>query len=474
MKYAIKILPLSFLFIIFSCITSVQKENTLPKPKNIIIFIGDGMGYNHVLASNYYEYGEANSQIYEQEDWVKYAMATYNAVVDFKNGDTVYSSGYNPQKAWIDADYVMDKYTDSGAGGTAISSGKKTYDSSIGIGIYGDTLVLISNYAKKLGKSVGIVTAVPISHATPASFVAHNASRKKYEEIAKYLIFNSVADVIMGAGNPSFNNSGDSANSIAKYVGGFELWNQLLENDKRTEFYLKGDTLQVNDINDDGKPNPWTLIQTREEFNALIENPVNERILGVAQVFSALNSYRRKQPDEKDPFDAPLNQNIPTLKEMTLAALSVLNLNENGFFIMVEGGAIDWASHDNISNRMIEEQVDFNNSIRAAVEWIEKYSSWEETLVIVTADHECGYLTGPSHPAIVNSPVKNNGKGKLPNMKWNSTSHTNQLVPFYAKGPGANLFEIYADEFDPKRGAYIQNTEIAQLIYLMWIEANRK
>lgn len=135
---------------------------------------------------------------------------------------------------------------------------------------------------------------------------------------------------------------------------------------------------------------------------------------------------------------------------------------------MIEGGAIDWAAHDNNSARMIEEQIDFNNSVKAAVEWLNKYSSWDETLIIVTSDHECGYLTGPSHPEIINSPVKNMGKGNMPAMKWNFDHHTNQLVPFYAKGPGAELFELFADEYDPLRGPFIQNTDIAKLIFLLW------
>ena len=93
--------------------------------------------------------------------------------------------------------------------------------------------------------------------------------------------------------------------------------------------------------------------------------------------------------------------------------------------------------------------------------WVEGNSSWSETLVIVTSDHETGYLTGSS--GIYNE-VVNNGKGVMPTMVWNSQSHTNQLVPIFAKGPGSDLFRKYAVGSDPVRGAYINNTDIPRVI----------
>jgi alkaline phosphatase len=163
-----------------------------------------------------------------------------------------------------------------------------------------------------------------------------------------------------------------------------------------------------------------------------------------------------------------LNPNVPSLADMTRAALNVLSQNPKGFFVMVEGGAIDWASHDNHLGRTIEEQIDFNNSIKAAIEWVEKYSSWEETLIIITADHETGYLTGPDHPENINSPVVNKGKGNLPGAKFNFGHHTNTLVPLYVKGPGQELFRLAAGEKDLVRGPYLQNVQVPQTIFMMW------
>ena len=134
---------------------------------------------------------------------------------------------------------------------------------------------------------------------------------------------------------------------------------------------------------------------------------------------------------------------------------------------MVEGGAIDWAAHANQTGRMIEEQIDFNNTVDYVVNWVETFSNWDETLVIVTGDHECGYLTGPNanNANPLTNPIINNGKNNVPGVKWNSGSHTNSLIPVYFKGAGSEYFNLVADQRDKIYGKYINNTEIAQGMY---------
>lgn len=444
------------------------KEPFIPKPKNIIFFIGDGMGYNHILSANYFEFGHDNAQPFEQPDWTHVGMATYPAVISQGEGEPVFSNGYSPRLAWLDPQYALVDYTDSGAGGTALATGRKTYNRSIGIGVKGDTLVNVSHAAKALGKSVGVVSSVPLSHATPASFAAHNSDRSHYEQIARYMIFNTRFDLIMGAGNPDFSDDGKASENNDRYVGGRELWNQLKANDGRTEYQVEGQTLRLLDADGNGQADPWTVIQTREEFRNMASGKAPSRVLGIPQVNSTLAQGRTRAENEQLPFTRPLSQNVPTLEEMTRAALNVLGQNPKGFFVMIEGGAIDWASHDNDLGRIIEEQIDLHNSIKAAIEWVEKYSSWDETLIIITADHETGYLTGPGHPRVVNPPVVNKGKGNMPEAKFNSDAHTNTLVPFFAKGAGQELFKLAAGEIDPVRGPYLQNVQVPQTIFLMW------
>lgn len=464
--FALVLLLLGFL----SCQMSGTENDahaSIPNPKNVILFIGDGMGYNQVLAANYYQHGRSGVQVYEQDDWQSMAIATYPAVVSLTDADTVFAAGYNPRKAWSDALYLSDDATGSAEAATAMSTGKKTYSRSIGLGIYGDTLTHISHVAKTLGKSVGVVTSVQICHATPAGFAAHNKLRYNYGEITSYMLFNTQLDLIMGAGNPDFDDNGLAVDGDTRYIGSRELWDQLKANDGRSKFLVDGDTLEVLDANGDGQADPWTLIQDREDFLTLAEGTTPSRVLGIPKVATTLH-YNRDGFENQLPDEQALNPSVPRLEELTRASLNVLGKNPKGFFVMIEGGAIDWAGHDNHLGRMIEEQIGFNQAVEAAVRWVEEHSSWDETLIVVTSDHETGYLTGPDHPESVNAPVKNVAKGEIPASKWNSTNHTNSLVPFYAKGKGSEIFQLFADETDPVRGPFIQNSEIPQALFLMW------
>ena len=235
----------------------------------------------------------------------------------------------------------------------------------------------------------------------------------------------------------------------------------------------------------DGVADPWTLIQSRHAFQDLMTGSTPKRVIGVAKVASTLqqsrggaSGYGSEEIQAHAPYETPLTESVPTLEEMTRAALNVLDNDPDGFFLMVEGGAVDWASHANQLGRMIEEQVDFNKSVDAAVAWVSANSSWDETLVIVTGDHECGYLTGPdsgpdgaaadSGEEPVWNPVVNNGQGVLPGAEWHSGSHTNSIIPFYARGAGASLFRHCADECDPVRGRYIDNTDIALVMFSLF------
>jgi alkaline phosphatase len=149
---------------------------------------------------------------------------------------------------------------------------------------------------------------------------------------------------------------------------------------------------------------------------------------------------------------------------MTKAALNVLDDDPDGLLLVVEDGAVDWASHANQSERMIEEQIDFDDAVQAVDDWVRANSNWGETLLVVTGDHETGYLTGPgSDPTW--KPIVNNGVGNLPGMEWHSRNHTNSLIVVSAKGDAARLFRRLADESDPVHGRYVDNAEIAEVVF---------
>ncbi len=217
------------------------------------------------------------------------------------------------------------------------------------------------------------------------------------------------------------------------------------------------------DADGDGVADPWTLIQTRAEFQALMSGPTPKRVLGTAQVYQTLQQGRSGDA-MADPYVVPRTETVPTLTEMTVAALNVLDNDPDGLYLMVEGGAVDWANHSNQPGRMIEEALEFERAVEAVVDWVQKNSNWGETLLIVTGDHETGYLWGPgSNPDWM--PIVNNGVGNLPGMQYNSPNHTNSLMILSAKGDAARMFHRYADQYDPVRGWYLDNAELAELVF---------
>ncbi len=149
-------------------------------------------------------------------------------------------------------------------------------------------------------------------------------------------------------------------------------------------------------------------------------------------------------------------------------ALNIFSRNREGFFLHVEGGAIDWAGHRNNSPRLIEEHVDFDNTVEAVIAWIEEHTSWDETLLVITGDHETGYLTGPGSGPDARpmwQPIENRGKGVLPGMEWHSGGHTNQLIPLFAKGAGAERLRDRVIDIDPERGPSIHHIDIGKVFF---------
>ena len=387
-------------------------------PQNIIFIIVDGGGFNHFKAAEMYE---KKTPPFEKFP-VRLAVTTYSA-----------GGSYGLKKASEDFNYVKTGFTDSAAAATALATGIKTSNGTLGLDINGIRLENVIEKCEKLGMSTGVVTTVPFSHATPAGFVAHQQSRNGYEQIADEMINQSDLEVIFGCGNPFFDDDGKKLNKPGsfKYVGSEKIWNSLVE----------------------GSADKWTLIQSRKDFLNLARGNTPKRVLGIAQAESTLQDKRSGK--SIIPFDVPFNQNVPTLSEMTKAALNVLDDDNDGFFIMIEAGAVDWASHDNNGARMIEEMTDFDNAAETVINWVETKSSWRKTLVIITADHETGYLT-----------VAASGK-KMPAMEWHTKDHTNSLVPFYAKGQGSKFFAGQVKGKDPLYGSYIDNTDIAKVIFTL-------
>jgi alkaline phosphatase len=120
---------------------------------------------------------------------------------------------------------------------------------------------------------------------------------------------------------------------------------------------------------------------------------------------------------------------------MADAALRLLARGPKGFFLMIEGGTIDWAGHDNCIEWNVAETVEFDRTCRLVLDWAAKR---DDTLVIITADHECGGL----------KVLEGRGKGEVPKVEWGSTNHTDVPVPVYAIGPGTERLKGEIDNVD--------------------------
>lgn len=418
--------------------------------KNVIIMLADGMGYNHIEAASFHRFGAPRGQSYWKMQHLP--ITTYS---------TNNKEGYPVDKLWADFKYFLRVPTDSSAAATAISSGVKCPNARVGLSKEGEPLPHMLYDAERLGKATGLVSTVRLSHATPASFSVHDVGRANEEPIARKMLLESAVDLIIAPGHPWRDDDGreiagagnpDAGNYT--YVGGLELWNQLRAG------------AAGGDADGDGNPDPWTLLDATDAIVALADAPQPARILGLVPVGKTLQ-VNRSGDVMADAFTVPFTPGLPTLAQLARAALAQLAQDPDGFYLMIEGGAVDWAGHDNRPGRLIEEQIDFDLAVEAVEAWIEQHSNWDETMLFITADHECGYLTGPgSDPDW--KPLVNNGQGNMPGMEFHSPQHTNQLVPVFAKGAGVDMLLEYVYGADPRHGDYADNTDISKVIRRAW------
>lgn len=420
-------------------------------PKNIIVMISDGGGYNQFDAARLYKSGSTLDQV-----GVDPATGVVNRVPGeatevfdtwpVRVGQSHYSASgrgyYDSAEAWGDFDWVKTGPTDSAAAGTALGTGVKTYNGVLGFDVDSNQLLTVGEQAMATGRKLGLVTSVPFNHATPAGFIAHNQSRNDNHGIAREMI-DSGASVIIGAGHPDYNSSGELI-------------------DTPNNAWIANEDLERLSSGAAG----YSYIESRADFETVAAGQsVPERLFGLARVHDTFQYNRASVSGDKNaaPFTDPLVQDVPSLTTASRAALNVLNKDDSGFFLMIESGAVDWAGHGNHTSRLVEEQLDFHSSVEAVSEWVETNSSWDETLVIVTADHETGYLAGPGAGSAW-TPMTGEA-GELPNVSWHSGDHTNALVPVYAKGAGSEVLAARADKWDSVRGAYLDNTAIGETVF---------
>lgn len=274
------------------------------RPRNIILMIGDGMGLAQIYAGQVANRGNL-------------FLSTMPVTGQSKTNST------------------DDLITDSAAGATAFATGIKTYNGAIGVDASGKPVKTILEEAEAHDLATGLVASCGITHATPASFIAHQEKRSMYEEIATDFL-NTDIDVFIGGARDHFADREDGRN----------LLEELMEMDYKV----------VTDIED--------LVSTEaNKVAGLIHAEHQPSILdGRGEMLGIASNF----------------------------AIDLLKRNDKGFFLMIEGSQIDWGGHDNNMAYVVTEMLDFDRVLGDILSFAEADG---ETLVIVTADHETGGLS---------------------------------------------------------------------------------
>lgn len=312
-------LLLSFLLLVLS--------GYAQQAKYVFYFIGDGMGVNQVQGTELYR-GELEGKIGITPIWfTQFPYATTATTFSATNG-----------------------VTDSAAAGTALATGNKTQNGTIGMKQDLQTEVSsVAVWAKNKGCRVGVTTSVSVDHATPAAFYAHDPSRGSYYKIGTDL-----------------------------YKAGFD-------------FYAGSDFIDPN--NKDNKDGNSENLYTMAEKNGYTIARGYKDYLKKCKKADKMILFQSEKASEKDrtaiPYAIDRTKDDLTLADITRSAINFLSKDlSKGFFLMVEGGKIDWACHSNDAATAFHEVADMDEAVKVAYEFNSQHP--DETLIVVTADHETG------------------------------------------------------------------------------------
>jgi len=298
--------------------------------------------------------------------------------------------------------------TDSAAAATAMATGTKTNNEIIGKDPDYNNLKNILEYAEKYGKSTGIVTTVQLTHATPAAFATHVRNRYQMEKIALQMMHKNI-EVLFGGGENYF----------------------LPENQKGC-FTGEGKRDDGNNLINKAVKNGYIYVCTKQELKNL-DTSITNRVLGL------FGAEEIKRPIK------------PNLALLTKKAVKILSNDPDGFFLMVEAGQIDWASHENNAANMLNSMLQFDKAVKTAYQ----FSQSSETLLIVISDHQTGKfeITPDKRSLFADGPFYMPDGTKF-FIQWNSDEHTADKVKIFASGTNSEMF----------KGTH-ENTYIFDVIY---------
>lgn len=384
------------------------------KAKNVILFIGDGMGVSTLTASRILE-GQLRGESGE-ENLLSFEQFPFSAL----------SRTYS----------VNQQTSDSAPTMSAIITGVKTDEGIISVNqnvVGGDYRTVKGNEATSLlemaemkGLSTGVVTTARLTHATPAACYAHTAMRDwesdldifarskeaynaKFPDIARQLIefpFGDGLEVAIGGGRSKF---------LPKEVADPEYTDK------------KGERLDQRNLPDEwlAKYKNSAYIYDKQGFDA-IDTKKTKHLLGLFEMSHLQYEYDRKK--------GKINE--PSLSELTAKAIDLLSKNKKGYFLMVEGGRIDHAHHDGNAYRALTETIELSNAVRTATQKV----NLDETLIIVTADHSHTFNMG-GYPIrgnnILGLTQEVNSQGMLEEKPKTDKNGKPYTTLNYANGPGA-------------------------------------
>ena len=319
-----------------------ETSSPAPRARNVILFIGDGLGPSQTALGLEYARVVEGRQLHLE--------------ILMESGETGYALPVSHQTT----------VTDSAAAATQIATGQVVWNQTLGIDIEGKPIETILERCESRGLATGLVTNMRLVHATPAAFASHQLSRYDPEpEIADQILAEHEIEVLLGGGARAFVPRGQRTSESLP-----GLPDRLDELSRRTD---------DRDLITEARERGYAVVSDRE---SLLDNASKgKKLLGL---FSATNL-----PYVLDRRSESLD-GVPSLAELTEAALLVLGAEEKGFFLMVEGGRIDYAGHDNDAGTMLHEILDFDEALGVASRFQSKNP---DTLLLVTADHGTGGFT---------------------------------------------------------------------------------
>ncbi|MGM0875100.1 MAG: alkaline phosphatase [Bacillota bacterium] len=355
--------------------------------KNVIFLIGDGMGPSTITA---HRYMKDDSSTKEME------------LLEFDNYLVGMQTTYPDDPA--------QNITDSASAATAMASGIKTYNNAIGMDADQNPYETVLERAKEYGKATGLVASSEVTHATPASYGAHENSRKNMDAIAndyfdELINGNHKVDVILGGGSNNFTPEG----------------RKIDDRDLVSEFKNAG----------------YSYVTSKEE----LLNDNNGQVLGLFATGGLPKLIDRAE-------------SIPSLEEMTTTAIDRLKKDEDGFFLMIEGSQVDWAEHDNDVVGTMSEMEDFERAFKAAIDFAKKDG---HTLVVTTADHATGGISLGSNTKAAKSGEYNFHVGPIKAFKKTPDYISAEL---FAAGENANVEATLQEHIDPTFYGKITESEI--------------